>query len=68
MPSTTGPNNADPIRDRLRSDLTRAMRNREQARVTVIRTVLAAIDNAEAVEIAETGQGTVGYADVTADR
>lgn len=39
-----------PIRDRLRADLVAAMKARRIADVAVLRTVLAAIDNAGAVE------------------
>ena len=37
------------IRDRMRADLLRAMKARDGVRISVLRTALAAIDNAEAV-------------------
>ena len=43
-----------PIRDRLRAALRTAMKSRDTLAVDAIRTALAAIDNAEAVDIAET--------------
>ncbi len=43
-----------PIRDRLRAALRTSMKARDQLAVDAIRTALAAIDNAEAVEIADT--------------
>ena len=43
-----------PIRDRLRAALRTAMKARDTLAVDAIRTALAAIDNAEAVEIADT--------------
>jgi uncharacterized protein YqeY len=48
-----------PIRDRLRAALTTAMKARDTPAVEAIRTALAAIDNAEAVEIADTTAFTV---------
>jgi uncharacterized protein YqeY len=39
-----------PIRQRMRADLTVAIKSRDAARVTVLRTTLAAIDNAESVD------------------
>ncbi|MDP9143207.1 MAG: GatB/YqeY domain-containing protein [Actinomycetota bacterium] len=57
------------MRDRMRSDLTRAMKARDQIQVSVLRSGLAAIDNAEAVEITDKsdvtiGDVTIGYGDV----
>ncbi len=43
-----------PIRDRLRAALRTAMKSRDTLAVDAIRTALAAIDHAEAVEIADT--------------
>jgi uncharacterized protein YqeY len=40
---------ASALKNRLRADLKTAMRERNQAEVSVIRTLIAAIDNAEAV-------------------
>jgi uncharacterized protein len=40
-----------PIRARLKAGLTKAMKTRQSAVVSILRTVLAAIDNAEAVEL-----------------
>lgn len=52
------------MRDRLRSDLTRAMKARDQVRVMVLRSALAAIGNAEAVEVVATSEATIGSGDV----
>lgn len=38
------------LRNRLRDDLAQAMRDRDMARVKVLRTTMSAIQNAEAVE------------------
>ncbi len=40
-----------PLRERLKADLLQAMKARQSSTVTVLRTTLAAIDSAEAVEI-----------------
>jgi uncharacterized protein len=40
-----------PLRARLKADLPKAMKARQSNAVTALRTVLAAIDNAEAVEV-----------------
>jgi uncharacterized protein len=42
---------ASALKERLRADLRAAMRERKSADIAVIRTVIAAIDNAEAVPI-----------------
>jgi uncharacterized protein YqeY len=39
------------VRDRLREDLAAAMKARDRVAITVLRTTLAAIDNAEAVDV-----------------
>src|SRR3974390_397924 len=39
------------MRDRLREDLAAAMKARDRVAITVLRTTLAAIDNAEAVDV-----------------
>jgi hypothetical protein len=52
------------IRSRLSSDLTTAMKTRDKVRIRVIRSTLAAIANAEAVEASTRAEGTVGYSDV----
>lgn len=52
------------MRDQMRADLTRAMKERDRARVTVLRSVLGAIENAEAVEGVSSSEGIVGYGDV----
>jgi uncharacterized protein len=52
------------IGERLRSDLTLAMRDRDDARTRVLRSALAAIDNAGAVEAPAGTAGTIGYSDV----
>ena len=50
---------------RLRTDLAQALRDRDMARAKVLRTTLAAIGNAEAVEGVSSVEGVVGYGDVT---
>jgi uncharacterized protein len=52
------------IGERLRSDLMLAMRASDDARTRVLRSVLAAIDNAGAVEAPTSSAGTIGYSDV----
>lgn len=52
------------IGERMRSDLMLAMRARDDARTRVLRSALAAIDNAGAVEAPTSSAGTVGYSDV----
>lgn len=52
------------IGDRLRSDLMAAMKARDGARARVLRSALAAIDNAGAVEAPAQVVGDVGYGDV----
>ena len=44
---------APALKDRLRADLKAAMRERKATEVALLRTLIAAIDNAEAVPIAE---------------
>jgi hypothetical protein len=56
--------NIAPVDERLRSDLMLAMRARDDARIRVLRSALAAIDNAGAVEAPTSSAGTVGYSDV----
>jgi len=52
------------IRTRIRDDLAQAMRDRDMARVKVLRTTMSAIQNAEAVEGVASVEGVVGYGDV----
>ncbi len=52
------------MRDRIRVDLTQAMKDRDTTRVNVLRTTLSAIGNAEAVEGVSSVEGIVGYGDV----
>ena len=52
------------IRSRLRSDLTTAMKTGDKVRIRVVRSTMAAIANAEAVEGSARAEGTVSYADV----
>lgn len=52
------------LRNRLRDDLAQAMRDRDMARVKVLRTTMSAIQNAEAVEGVASVEGVVGYGDV----
>ena len=49
---------------RIRDDLVEAMRDRDMARVKVLRTTMSAIQNAEAVEVVASVEGVVGYGDV----
>ena len=49
---------------RIRDDLAEAMRDRDMARVKVLRTTVSAIQNAEAVEGVASVEGVVGYSDV----
>jgi uncharacterized protein YqeY len=48
----------------MKADLGQAMKERDAPRVKVLRTTLAAIENAEAVEGVSSVDGVVGYADV----
>jgi hypothetical protein len=48
----------------MRADLGQAMKERDGSRVKVLRTTLAAIENAEAVEGVSSVDGVDGYADV----
>jgi uncharacterized protein YqeY len=48
----------------MRADLGQAMKERDGLRVKVLRTTLAAIENAEAVEGVSSVDGVDGYADV----
>jgi hypothetical protein len=52
------------MRDRIRADLTNAIRSRDRPRINVLRSALSAIDNAGAVAATDSSEGTVGYADV----
>ena len=45
---------SEPLRDRLRTALTAALKNRDRGQASTIRAILAAIDNAEAVEAGAT--------------
>lgn len=49
--------NVSGVRERLRVDLREAMKERDKIAVRVIRSLLAAIDNAEAVSAAESSSG-----------
>ena len=64
MPPSHAPSTSVPIRDRLRSDLKSAMKTKDQMLMRVLRTAIAAIDNAEAVEGPTGAVGTIGYGDV----
>jgi uncharacterized protein YqeY len=57
-----------PLRDRLRADLPTAMRARDRARVAVLRSTLAAIENAEAVDADGSGWGDGVWANEVARR
>jgi uncharacterized protein YqeY len=50
---------------RIRSDLAGALRERDMTRARLLRTTLAAIENAEAVEGVSSVEGVVGYGDVS---
>jgi len=52
------------LRDRMRSDLMTAMKTKDRTRTTVLRSALAAIDNAGAVAGPTTSMGIIGYGDV----
>ncbi len=47
-----------PVRKLLRADLVEAMKNNDTGKVSLIRTLIAAIDNAEAVDPGEFGTAT----------
>jgi uncharacterized protein YqeY len=49
---------------RIRADLAEALRGRDMARAKLLRTTLAAIENAEAVEGVSSVEGIAGYGDV----
>jgi uncharacterized protein YqeY len=53
------------LRDRISADLRQAMTDRDMARARLLRTTLAAIENAEAVEGVSSVAGVVGYSDVS---
>jgi uncharacterized protein YqeY len=46
---------AAPFKDRLRADLKAAMQARDSGKAALLRTLIAALDNAEAVEVEQTG-------------
>jgi uncharacterized protein len=52
------------LQARIRDDLAEAMRDRDMARVKVLRTTMSAIQNAEAVEGVASVEGVDGYSDV----
>jgi uncharacterized protein YqeY len=52
------------MRDRIRADLTLAMKVQDRSRINVLRSALSAIDNAGAVAATGSSEGTIGYADV----
>jgi len=52
------------LQARIQDDLAEAMRDRDLARVKVLRTTVSAIQNAEAVDGAAPVEGVVGYSDV----
>ena len=52
------------LRTRIRDDLAHAMRDRDKARVKVLRTTMSAIQNAEAVEGVASVEGVAGYGDL----
>lgn len=54
-PSTDRP----PLRERMRAALTVAMKSRDRQAITALRSTLGAIDNAEAVDVAEHRAGSV---------
>jgi uncharacterized protein YqeY len=53
------------LAETMRADLAQALRERDMTRVKVLRTTLAAIGNAEAVEGVSSVEGVVGYGDVS---
>jgi uncharacterized protein YqeY len=50
---------------RIRADLLEALKGRDMPRAKLLRTTLAAIENAEAVEGVSSVEGIVGYGDVS---
>lgn len=52
------------LQARIQDDLAEAMRDRDMARVKVLRTTMSAIQNGEAVEGLASVEGVVGYSDV----
>jgi hypothetical protein len=52
------------LQARIQDDLAEAMRDRDMARVKVLRTTMSAIQNGEAVEGVASVEGVVGYSDV----
>ena len=52
------------LQARIQDDLAEAIRDRDMARVKVLRTTISAIQNAEAVEGVASVEGVVGYSDV----
>ena len=63
-PDQTDPMYADEVRDRLRSALRQAMKDRDQPAVAGLRSAIASIDNAEAVQpgALEMAQGPIAGA------
>jgi uncharacterized protein YqeY len=56
-PIPAQPAASSPLRQRLRDSLRTAMKSRDRLAVGALRSTLAAIDNAEAVEVAGPGRG-----------
>ncbi len=48
------------LRERLKADLPKAIKSQQNSAVTALRTILAAIDNAEAVELDPSMRPTIG--------
>lgn len=61
MDAANGTGDADDVRARLRTALRTAMKAREKGTVAAIRSALAAIDNAEAVDAAAAGLQQTGH-------
>ncbi len=53
-----------PMRDLLRSDLRTALKAQDRVLTRVLRSVISAMENAEAVEAPAASTGTIGYGDV----
>jgi uncharacterized protein len=53
------PSHETPLRQRLRNALVAAMKERDRVTVTALRSTLAAIDNAEAVDITAVASGSL---------
>ena len=51
------------LKDRLRADLKAALQGRDSGKVGILRTLIAALDNAEAVQVEQTGYQSRKFGD-----